>query len=159
MKQYKYFSTQRPIDIGAFPKSADNPPIKTLNYGQGGRVWMEYDTILAWGELIYAKPLSAQEIASYELKPSRHNPDLAQTMDEQAQVVGEWEKRNHIPEQEQLTWWYPDMGAYIVKEYVTAERLMRQYEIAQKFPKIPRKTGSKKACPSKPKRKGQEPNR
>ncbi len=158
MEQYKYYSTQRPVDIGTFPKPADNPPVKIVNYNQGGRVWMEHDTILAWGELIYAKPLSAQEIASYELKPSRQNPDLAQTMYEQAQVVGEWEKRNQIPEQKRLTWWYTDMGTHVVKEYVTAERLMKQYKIAQEFPKIPR-TGSKKAHPSKPKRKGQEPDR
>lgn len=137
IEQYKYFSTQRPVDIGTFPKPPDNPPIEIKNYGQDGRVWMEHDTILAWGELIYAKPLTAKQMSDYELKPSRYNPDVSRTMYEQAQIVGEWEVKNDIPEQERLTWWYSDMGEHIAKEYVTPKKLAERYRIAQEFPKVP----------------------
>ena len=76
-KEYKYYSTQRPVDIGTFPKDKDNPPIRIENYE--GRIWVENDTRLAWGELAYAQPLSEKELYNYELKPSRDNPDLRRT--------------------------------------------------------------------------------
>ena len=44
-KEYKYYSTQRPVDIGTFPKEKDNPPIRIENYE--GRIWVEHDTRLA----------------------------------------------------------------------------------------------------------------
>ena len=31
--------------------------------------------MLAWGELIYGKPLTEKQMYDYELKPSSHNPD------------------------------------------------------------------------------------
>ena len=33
--------------------------------------------MLAWGELIYGKPLTEKQMCDYELKPSSHNPDRA----------------------------------------------------------------------------------
>ncbi len=120
-KEYKYYSTQRPVDIGTFPKEKDNPPIRIENYE--GRIWVEHDTRLAWGELTYAQPLSEKELYSYELKPSRDNPDVRQLVDEQAQAVGKWEDAQHVPESQRLTWFYPDFGSYVVKEFVSPERL------------------------------------
>ena len=146
-EQYKYFSTQRPVDIGTFPKPSGNPPMKITNYDQDGRVWMEAGTILAWGELIYAKPLTAEEMTAYELKPSRHNPDVVQTMHEQAQVVGAWEAKNNIPEHRRLTWWYPDMGTHVVKEYVGITELAERYKTAQQFPKVPSRTSKQAKAP------------
>ena len=109
-KEYKYYSTQRPVDIGTFPKDKDNPPIRIENYE--GRIWVENDTRLAWGELAYAQPLSEKELYNYELKPSRDNPDLRRVMDAQAQVVGKWEDEGRVPE-----------GKRLVKEFVSPERL------------------------------------
>lgn len=72
-ERYRYFSTQRPVDIGTFPKPADNPPVEIFNYDK--RVLVEGGSLRAWGELIYAKPLTEKQMADYELKPSRANPD------------------------------------------------------------------------------------
>ena len=119
---YKYYSTQRPVDIGTFPKSPDNVPDEIVNYE--GRVWVEHDTRLAWGHLTYTRPLTEQEAADYELRPSRENPDIKQQMEKQAQVVGKWEDAHRIPDQKRLTWFYPDFGSYVVKEYVVPEQLV-----------------------------------
>lgn len=146
--KYKYYSTQRPVDIGTFPKPPDNQPVEIVNYDQDGRVWMEHDTILAWGELTYAKPLTDKEIGDYELRSSRYNPDVAQAMYQQAQIVGAWEDKNRIPEGKRLTWWRPDMGDYVVKEFVTPMQLAEQCRIAQTFPKVSHnRTPKKQAQP------------
>lgn len=118
---YKYYSTQRPVDIGTFPKPPHNAPDEIVNYE--GRVWVENDTRLAWGHLTYTRPLTEQEAADYELRPSRENPDIKQRMEKQAQVVGKWEDAHRVPDQKRLTWFYPDFGSYAVKEYVAPERL------------------------------------
>ena len=91
---YKYYSTQRPIDIGTYPKSYFNRP-----------------------------PLTDREMRDYELRPARENLDIRRQMDAQAQVVGKWEDAHHVPEQRRLTWFYPDFGSYVAKEYVTPEQL------------------------------------
>ncbi|MEY8377665.1 hypothetical protein AALD22_18100 [Lachnospiraceae bacterium 56-18] len=44
-QEYKYYSTQRPVDIGTFPNGKENPPIRIENYE--GRIWVEHDTRLA----------------------------------------------------------------------------------------------------------------
>lgn len=75
-ESYQYYSTQRPVDIGTFPKPADNPPTAILNYDCDQRIPVEGEVFQAWGELTYAKPLTAAQIAAYELRPSRNNPDI-----------------------------------------------------------------------------------
>ena len=52
---YKYYSTQRPVDIGTFPKPPHNAPDEVVNYDQ--RIPVEDGTFLAWGHLTYTKPL------------------------------------------------------------------------------------------------------
>ena len=116
-----YYSTQRPVSIGTFPKHTDNPPIRFENYN--GRTWVECNTRLAWGELVYAKPLSDKDLHDYELKPSRNNCDVRQRMEAQAQVVGKWEDRKHIPDSKRLTWFHPDFGCYVVKDFISPEQL------------------------------------
>ena len=44
-------------------------------------------------------------------------------MDAQAKAVGKWEDAGRVPEAERLTWFYPDFGCYVVKEFVSPERL------------------------------------
>ena len=122
-EEYKYYSTQRPVSIGTFPKTADNPPIRFENYN--GCTWVECNTRLAWGELIYAKPLSDKELHDYELMPSRNNYDVRQLMDAQAQVVGKWEDKKRIPDPKRLTWFYPDFGCYVAKYFVSPEQLAK----------------------------------
>lgn len=109
------------MSIGTFPKHTDSPPIRFENYN--GRTWVECNTRLAWGELVYAKPLSDKELRDYELKPSRNNCDVRQRMEAQAQVVGKWEDRKHIPDSKRLTWFHPDFGCYVVKDFISPEQL------------------------------------
>ena len=70
-----------------------------------------------------AQPLLPCEVADYELRPSRHNPDIRREMDAQAQIVGTWEDAKRVPEQKRLTWFYPDFGSYVPKEHITPEQL------------------------------------
>ena len=72
---YRYYSTQRPVDLGTFPRPPDNPLLSFRNYD--ARVPVEGGAMLAWGELYYGKPLTPAQMYHYELKPSRHNPDRA----------------------------------------------------------------------------------
>ena len=120
-EEYKYYSTQRPISIGTFPKDHFKAPIRLQNYD--GRLPVEGGAFRAWGEVVYDTPLSDGELRSYELRPSRNNPDIRRQMDAQAQVVGKWEDAHRVPDQKRLTWFYPDFGSYVVKEYITPEQL------------------------------------
>ena len=38
-------------------------------------------------------------------------------------MVGKWEDVHRIPDQKRLTWFYPDFGCYVVKEYIAPEQL------------------------------------
>ena len=118
---YKYYSTQRPIDMGTYPKSYFNRPVHMDIYFN--RQQVQGEAFQAWGAITYAQPLTEQEMRDYELRPSRENLDIRRQMDAQAQVVGKWEDAHHAPEQKRLTWFYPDFGSYVVKEYVTPEQL------------------------------------
>ena len=73
-QEYKYYSTQRPVDIGTFPNGKENPPIRIENYE--GRIWVEHDTRLAWGELAYAQPLTEKDgRATLPFQPAFHDDD------------------------------------------------------------------------------------
>ena len=76
---FKYYSTQRPIEIGTFPKGGGNDPIRFQNYDK--RLPVEGGAFLAWGELEYEKQLTEDEMFCYELRPSRDNPDVWRRMD------------------------------------------------------------------------------
>lgn len=71
---YKYYSTQRPVDLGTFPQSFDNKPDQVVNYDE--RRPVEGEAFRAWGELTYTKPLTKKEWMLYELLPSSDNPDM-----------------------------------------------------------------------------------
>ena len=127
---YKYYSTQRPVDIGTFPKPPHNAPDEIINYDQ--RVPVEGGAFLAWGHLTYTRPLSEKDMTNYELRPSKDNPDLRERMEQQAEVVGKWEDAKHIPDAKRLTWFYPDFGSYVVKEYVTPEQLAQRADSVER---------------------------
>ncbi len=98
---------------------------------------------MAWGVLTYAKPLTEKEISDYELRPSRYNPDMRQTMAEQASFVGPWEERNSIPAAKRLTQWDVNIEGFSPADGVTPEQLAEHYRLAKKFPRIPRQGKSK----------------
>ena len=87
---YKYYSTQRPVDIGTYPKPPHNAPDEIVNYDQ--RIPVEGGAFLAWGHLTYTKPLTERQTADYELRPAPGNPDrprpIAQQMKEAAKLAG-----------------------------------------------------------------------
>lgn len=64
---YKYYSTQRPVDIGTFPKPPHNAPDEIVNYDR--RIPVEGGAFLAWGHLTYTRPLTEKEASDYELWP------------------------------------------------------------------------------------------
>lgn len=70
---YRYYSTQRPVDLGTFPKPPGNAPVEIINFDE--RRMVEGGTIRAWGELAYLKPLTEKQIDDYELRPAPGNPD------------------------------------------------------------------------------------
>ena len=65
---YKYYSTQRPVDIGTFPKPPHNAPDEIVNYDR--RIPVEGGAFLAWGHLTYTRPLTEKEASDYELRPA-----------------------------------------------------------------------------------------
>lgn len=75
---FKYYSTQRPVDIGTYPRPKDNLPVVHLNYGE--RQPVEGESFRSWGELWYRHPLTEQQMSDYELRPARDNPEGCQTV-------------------------------------------------------------------------------
>ena len=78
---YKYYSTQRPVDIGTFPKPPHNAPDEIVNYDQ--RIPVENGAFAAWGHLTYTRPLTAKQADDYELRPAPDNPDRPRPIMEQ----------------------------------------------------------------------------
>lgn len=71
---YKYYSTQRPVDIGTFPKT-ENGPLRHVNFDR--RELVEQNQFKAWGYLVYDAPLTEKQIDDYELRAAPDNPDVA----------------------------------------------------------------------------------
>ena len=138
---YCYYSTQRPVDIGTFPKPPGNAPTEICNFDE--RIPVEHEAFSAWGVLTYAKPLTEKEISDYELRPSRYNPDVRRTMAEQASFVGPWEERNGIPADKRLTRWDVNAETFAPADGVRPEQFAEHYRLAKKFPRIPRQGRSK----------------
>lgn len=63
---YRYYSTQRPVDLGTFPKPPGNAPMEIINFDE--RRMVEGGTMRAWGELSYLKPLTEKQMEDYELR-------------------------------------------------------------------------------------------
>ena len=126
---YKYYSTQRPVDIGTFPKT-ENGPTEIVNFDQ--RESVENGRFLAWGYLLYRAPLTEKQMDDYELRAAPDNLDqfrlTSEQLEQQAQVVGKWEQERHIPDGERLTWWYPDFGVFVKNELISDAELFERYE-------------------------------
>ena len=133
MDGYKYYSTQRPVDIWTFPEPPDNKPMEIKNYDCDFRIPIPGEAFRAWGELIYANPLTDKQMEDYELKPSRQNPDLKKRMEEQTQALGKWEDSRHFSERKRLTWFHPDFGSYVLKDFVTPEQLAERFELCRNY--------------------------
>ena len=114
---YRYYSTQRPVDIGTFPKTEGGPE-HIENYDKRGPV--EDGRFLAWGHLEYSAPLTEKQTEDYELRAAFDNPDLyrypPRQLDAQVQVVGKWEAVQGIPEVKRLTEQQPGTDKFLMKD-------------------------------------------
>jgi len=68
---YRYYSTQRPVDIGTFPKT-ENDPLRVVNFD--ARENVEQGRFMAWGFLVYDAPLTEKQIDDFELRAAPDNP-------------------------------------------------------------------------------------
>ena len=128
---YRYYSTQRPVDINTFPKT-EGGPIRYVNFDK--REYVENASLRTWGYLAYDTPLTPKQMDDYELRAATDNPDnirvSAYQLEAQIQTVGKWEKAKHVPEIRRYTYWYPDFGVYVRKEQVKEDQIAQRYENA-----------------------------
>lgn len=129
---YLYYFTQRPVDIGTYPKPPDNLPMEIKNFDT--RTPVEGGSLMAWGTITYAKPLSTEDAEGHELRASRENPDVRQTLAEQLPVVGAWEERSKIAPAKRVTRWDAEAKMYQLEIRATPLHLAEQYRRALKFP-------------------------
>ena len=61
----KYYSTQRPIGPGTYPKPQDNNIIEIKNFNKKEKI--EKEDINAYGYIVYEKPLMPAAARTYEL--------------------------------------------------------------------------------------------
>ena len=143
---YRYYSTQRPVDIGTFPKPSGNEPTEIQNFDV--RTPVEDGAFMAWGILTYAKPLTVDEMARYELRPALLNLDVYRAMSEQAKIVGQWEQRCKFPAEKRVTQWNVTTGTYTPAKGVMPEQLAERCRLAKKFPDgIARRSGVRRPRP------------
>lgn len=69
---YKYYSLERPISIGTYPKTPSNPMIGFENFENNNQCVKKEvrdgeKCFKAWGYLLFKQPLSEKEISDYEL--------------------------------------------------------------------------------------------
>lgn len=62
---YRYYSTQRPLGPGAFPRPAGNRVEDITNYDR--RTYIEELGREAWGSIDYEQPLTPEDARAYEL--------------------------------------------------------------------------------------------
>lgn len=63
----RYYSTQRPVMPGSFPKPEGNKVTEIHNFDS--RIYCEEIGRQAWGYIDYEKPLTYNEVNDYELAP------------------------------------------------------------------------------------------
>ena len=84
--RYRYYSTQRPVDLGTFPKPSDNKVMEIKNYDTERRIPVEGGAFEAWGYVEYQKPLTEKEAGDYELRPApgriQEKPSVLQDLQE-----------------------------------------------------------------------------
>ena len=62
---YRYYSTQRPIMPGSYPKPEGNGIVTVYNFDN--KIYAEEIQREAWGYIEYARPLGHFDIVNYEL--------------------------------------------------------------------------------------------
>ena len=65
----RYFSTQRPLGPGCFPKVRGNEVMEIESYDR--KMFREEIGREAWGSIVYRHPLTEIDAAIYELTPEK----------------------------------------------------------------------------------------
>jgi hypothetical protein len=65
---YRYYSTERPISLGTYPKAKDNVPVNIENFNI--REYVPEIGYEAYGYLEYEHKLTDKQIFDYELYPA-----------------------------------------------------------------------------------------
>ena len=68
-----YYSTQRPIDLGTYPKPADNNVLEIKNFDK--KTEIKNENIMAYGYIVYDKPLIPAAARTYELVQAQFEND------------------------------------------------------------------------------------
>lgn len=71
---YRYYSTQRPVDIATYPQPEGNSPVMIVNYNEDRRRPVAGGRLCTWGEILYPHPLTKGQMEDYELKPVPDTP-------------------------------------------------------------------------------------
>jgi hypothetical protein len=125
---YKYYSTQRPVDLGTYPKTKSGP-VKFVNFEK--REQVENSTFKAWGYLAYDAPLTANQISNYELRAASDNPDNIRVspyqLEAQLEVIGKWEVSKCLSDMARITWFHNDFGVFVKKDWVMVETVADRF--------------------------------
>ncbi len=71
----KYYSTQRPVSLGTYPKPYGNDILEIHNFDS--RKYVQEINREAWGWIEYRQPLTEQEAKAYELVTAEGMEDEA----------------------------------------------------------------------------------
>ena len=69
---YRYYSTERPVSLGTYPKTRGNMPINIKNFET--RLYVPEVKHEAYGYLEYEHELTDKQIDAYELYPAQDKP-------------------------------------------------------------------------------------
>ena len=126
---YKYYSTQRPVDIATYP-STDGGPVSFVNFDK--RELCENATFRAWGYLAYDAPLTVKQIGDYELRAASGNPDNVKVspyqLEAQLEAIGKWETAHGLSDRARITWYHGDTGTFVKKDWVMAETVSDRFD-------------------------------
>lgn len=81
---YRYYSTQRPVDIGTYPKDPDNPLTGFLNYDER-KVTLE-DLLNCLEDSDMAGPSEAQPVSGESALPAEEKPHAGPPLSVQVQA-------------------------------------------------------------------------
>ncbi len=85
---YRYYSTQRPVEIGTFPKPQSNKVLAIENFD--GRTFCERIGREAWDYIEYEEPLDSKQVRDYELReegPFYVNKETGEMLSRQAMLA------------------------------------------------------------------------
>lgn len=81
---YRYYSTERPVMPGTFPRQDGTEDIYNFFYG---KIFCEEIQKEAWGYIEYQQPISPEKAQEYELTESNSVGKVLEGTDENGKIV------------------------------------------------------------------------